>query len=128
MVFVENEQAEEQQQSIERSSTGSNRARSLDSSDLAENAAQGGGLRRRRRTCSDEKSSDLIVSNNNKRGSKNMVPLRSVEINPFSPNHPLSALRSCSEFRKDTCSHNAPEVWKPSTRVFSFHFFNFQLC
>lgn len=108
MVFVEDEQ--EKLHSTERLSIGSARARSLDSSDVTENTAQGGGLRRRRLTCSDEKSSNMNANNNNQRGSKNMVPLTSVEINPFSPNHPLSALRSCSEFRKDTCSQNSEEV------------------
>ena len=109
MVFAEHEQ-----QSVERSSMGSTRPRSLDSSDVSEYTAHGGGVRRRRQTYSDEKARNRNGSNNNKRGSstKNMVPLTSVEVNPFSPNHPLSALRSCSEFRKDTRTDDSQQVLK----------------
>ena len=108
MVFVENENEE---YPAERLSTVSTRARSLDSSYITDGCAQGGGLKRRL-TCSDEKSigRNNVSGSNNKRGSKNMVPLTTVEINAFSPNHPLSALRSCSEFRKDTCSQTSQEV------------------
>ena len=95
----------------------SKRAHSLDSGGdrvSSDSRVSGGGVGIRRRRGSEASRSasgdyDRRANSTDLVNKNIMQPLRSEEVNPFSPLHPLSHLRSCSEFRKDTVRHDSEE-------------------